>query len=172
MITITTRHKPGTRGVIYGRLALPFDQRRKSRLRTQLASGEDVALMLAPGEILRGGDCLAAADGRVIEVVAAPERLLHVECDTPMQLARAAYHLGNRHMPVQVGADFLRLLEDHVSARMLQGLGARVTHLEAPFEPEGGAYGTGGAGDAAGRHHHRGEAPSPGAHIHEYGKRS
>lgn len=119
------------------RLTLPFEQRQKSRLRARLDSGEEVALILPRGNILRGGDRVAATDGRVVEIVSAPEKLLHVESSS---LARVAYHLGNRHVPVQLGEGFLRIAEDHVLEDMLRRLGARVSHVEAPFEPEAGAY--------------------------------
>jgi urease accessory protein len=132
-----------------GRLELPFDARRKSRLRTHLASGEEAALVLPRGEVLRGGDLVVASDGRVVEVIAAAERVLHVECASATELARCAYHLGNRHVPVEVGEGFLRLAEDHVLEKMLAGLGAKLSHLTAPFEPEAGAY----HGNAAGAHH-------------------
>ena len=148
-------------------LELPFELRQKSRLRARLASGEEVALMLPRGEVLRGGDLLLASDGRVVQVVARPEKLLHVECEVPQALARAAYHLGNRHIAVQVGAGWLRLAADHVLEHMLEGLGARITSIEAPFEPEAGAY-AGHSHGAAGHPHHSGEG-SQGARIHEYG---
>jgi urease accessory protein len=141
-------------------LTLPFELRHKSRLRTRLESGEEAWLVLARGEILRGGDLLVATDGRVVEVVAKPEQLLHVECDTAQALARAAYHLGNRHVPVQVGEGHLRLAADHVLEQMLVGLGARVTQIEASFEPEAGAY--------AGHTHQVPESRT--ARIHEYGR--
>lgn len=80
---------------------------------------------------------MAATDGRVIEIVSAPEKLLHIESSS---LATVAYHLGNRHVPVQVGEGFLRIAENHVLEEMLRRLGARVSHVEAPFEPEAGAY--------------------------------
>lgn len=143
------------------RLELPFDLRQKSRLRATLASGEPVSLLLARGEVLRGGDFLVAADGRVVQVVAQPERVLHVECDSPHALARAAYHLGNRHVPVELGNGYLRIAADHVLAEMLRGLDARVTPLEAPFEPEAGAYADG--------HRHPPHVHGHGGHIHEYG---
>jgi urease accessory protein len=130
-----------------GTLKLAFDQRQKSRLRARLASGEEVALLLPRGTMLRGGDLVGASDGRVIEVVAEPERVLHVECKTPAALAKAAYHLGNRHVAVQVGDGWLRIAADHVLAEMLKKLGAAVTPIEAPFEPEAGAY-------SDGHHHH------------------
>jgi urease accessory protein len=119
------------------RLVLTFEQRRKSRLRARLESGEEVALILERGKVRRDGDRVTAADGRVFEIVAAPEKLLHIEA---ADLARVAYHLGNRHVPVQVGAGFLRIAEDHVLEELVRKLGAQVTAMEAPFEPEGGAY--------------------------------
>jgi len=120
------------------KLILPFEQRQKSRLRARLENGEEVALILARGRVLRGGDRVAATDGREVEIVAAPEKLLHIES---AELARVAYHLGNRHVPRQVGPGFLRVAEDHVLEEMARKLGARVSHVEAPFEPEAGAYG-------------------------------
>lgn len=145
---------------VKGRLELPFDKRQKSRLLAELASGEPVALKLPRGEVLRGGDLAVASDGRLIEIVAEPEALLHVVCADPAALARAAYHLGNRHVPVEVGDGFLRIAADHVLESMLQGLGATLTPLRAPFEPEAGAYG--------GHQHHAGE-DAGGARIHAFG---
>lgn len=142
------------------RLVLAFDERCRSRGLVRLESGEEVGMALARGEVLRGGDLVVASDGRVVEVVAPPEPLLHADCDSPEALARAAYHLGNRHVPVQVGSGWLRLGADHVLARMLEGLGARVTAIDAPFEPEAGAYG--------GHHGHDSES-GHGARIHEFG---
>ena len=145
---------------IRGTLTLPFEARQKSRLKTKLASGEEVGLMLPRGDILRGGDLVTASDGRVIEIVAEPEKVLHVECKTPSDLAKAAYHLGNRHVPVQVGEGFLRLAADHVLEEMLKKLGAKVKHLEAPFEPEAGAYAGGG--------HHQHDEMGRGGKIHDH----
>jgi urease accessory protein len=122
---------------VKGQLALPFDARQKSRQRVRLVSGEEVAMKLPRGEILRGGDLVSASDGRVIEIVAVPEKLLHIEAP---DLARVAYHLGNRHVPVQIGGGFLRIAEDHVLEELAHKLGARVSRVEAPFEPEAGAY--------------------------------
>lgn len=145
---------------VRGALRLPFDLRQKSRLHAKLDSGEEVALMLPRGEVLRGGDLLTASDGRIIEIVAATEKLLHVECANSTDLARAAYHLGNRHVPVEVGDGYLRIAADHVLEEMLQGLGAKVSAIEAPFEPEAGAYAAG----------HRHEEMGHGGKIHEFGK--
>ena len=127
-------------------LELTYDQRQKCRFTALLSSGEEVAVLLQRGGVLRDGDVLRADDGRTVRVVAAQERLLRVTALNAQSLARAAYHLGNRHAALQVGADFLQLPYDHVLADMLQRLGAQVTEVVAPFEPEAGAYGGG--------HHH------------------
>jgi urease accessory protein len=122
------------------RLVLPFEQRQKSRLRTRLESGVEVGLFLDRGIVLRGGDLLLADGGTVIEVVAAAERVSTVMSTQPLQLARAGYHLGNRHVPVQIGSGWLRYRHDHVLDDMVRGLGLSVTVEQAPFEPEAGAY--------------------------------
>lgn len=127
-------------------LTLPFDLRQKSRLRTRLDSGEEVGLFLPRGTVLRHGDRLRAADGRVIEVRAAPETVSTARTDEPLLLARAAYHLGNRHVALQLGPGWLRYLHDHVLDGMVRELGLDVIGEQAPFEPEAGAYGGG--------HHH------------------
>jgi urease accessory protein len=144
---------------VRGHLELPFELRQKSRLRATLSSGEEVAIVLPRGQVLRGGDWVVASDGRVIEVVARAEKVLHILCATPDGLTRAAYHLGNRHVPVQVGAGWLRIAADHVLEEMLKGLGASISALEAPFEPEAGAY--------AAHHRHDNES-GHGGRIHEY----
>ena len=140
-------------------LKLRFESRQKSRLRTKLVCGEEVALILPRGEILRGGDLVTASDGRVIEVIAEFEHLLHVECSSAAALAKVAYHLGNRHVPVEVGEGYLRLASDHVLEQMLRGLGAKIRSIDAPFEPEAGAY--------AGGHQH--DEMGHGGKIHEFG---
>src|SRR5437773_2775035 len=84
-------------------LRMTFERRQKSRQRATLQSGEEVAIVLPRGQVLRGGDWVVASDGRVIEVVAEPEKVLHIVCPTRQSLARAAFHLGNRHVPVQIG---------------------------------------------------------------------
>lgn len=119
------------------RLVLSFEQRQKSRLRVVLPAGGEAAFVLPRGKVLRDGERVTAIDGRVFEVQAAPEKLLQIESP---ELARVAYHLGNRHVPVQIGAGFLRIAEDHVLEEMLRKLGARVSRVEAPFDAESGAY--------------------------------
>lgn len=157
MLILTARCAPVDQP--YGELLLPFDSRMRSRLRTRLASGEEVVLRTERGAILRGGECLKSEDGRVVRVAAAAEKVLHVTCAGPLELARAAYHLGNRHVPVEIGDGYLRIAADHVLGDMLLGLGAAARELEAPFEPESGAYGGG--------HGHHDDAAPPGR-IHQY----
>lgn len=123
------------------RLVLPFELRQKSRLRARLQSGVEAGLFLERGTLLRGGDLLLAEDGTVIEVIAALEKVSTVTAQALRDLTRAAYHLGNRHMALQVGSSWLRYLHDHVLDDMVRGLGLQVIVEEAPFEPEAGAYG-------------------------------
>lgn len=135
------------------RLVLPFELRQKSRLLARLDSGEEVGLLLPRGTVLRGGDQLLASDGRVVEVVAAPEEVSIVRASDARQLARAAYHLGNRHVSLQVTTDAILYPHDHVLDDMLRGLGLAVGFGTLPFEPEAGAYSS--------SHSH--------AHTHEHG---
>ena len=159
MLTLIARCEPID--CPYGELVLPFDLRTRSRLRTRLASGEETVLKTERGAILRGGECLKSEDGRVVRVSAAPEKVMHVTCADQFELTRAAYHLGNRHVPVEIGDGFLRIAADHVLGDMLLGLDAKVEEREAPFEPESGAYGGG--------HGHHDEVEH-GGRIHQYGE--
>lgn len=122
-------------------LTLSFDDRQRSRLRTRLDTGEEAGLFLERGHVLRDGDRLATVNGVIIEVRAAPEPVSTVLCADAVQLARAAYHLGNRHVALQIGAGWVRYREDYVLDAMVRGLGLEVRNELAPFEPEGGAYG-------------------------------
>ncbi len=124
-------------------LMLPFDKRQKSRLRVNLESGAEVGLQLPRGTVLRGGDYLRTQDGRLIKVQSAPESTSRVTSDDALLLMRAAYHLGNRHVPLEVTCDGLCYLQDHVLDDMVRQLGLNVIHELAPFEPEKGAYGGG-----------------------------
>lgn len=144
-------------GAASARLVLPYDSRCKSRLRARLEDGEELGLFLPAGSVLRGGDLLRANDGRIILVVSAAEALMEARAVSPLELLKAAFHLGNRHVPVEVREAALRFSSDHVLAAMLAGLGVAVTELTAPFEPESGAY----------AHSHG--ATTPGARIHQYG---
>ena len=124
-------------------LTLPFEQRQKSRLRIRLDNGQDAGLFLPRGTVLRHGDRLRATSGLVVEVRAAPEAVSTARADDALLLARAAYHLGNRHVALQLGPGWLRYPHDHVLDNMARELGLTVNREQAPFEPEAGAYGGG-----------------------------
>lgn len=132
-------------------LVLPFESRQKSRLKTALNDGTAVGLMLPRGLILRGGDCLRAEDGSIIRVVAAPENVSTVSDQDVLNIARVSYHLGNRHVSLQIGTGWIRYQQDHVLDDMVRGFGLKVLHEVAPFEPEGGAYAE--HGHSHGNHH-------------------
>jgi urease accessory protein len=135
-------------------LTLPFDERQKSRIKAVLNDGREVGLMLPRGTILRGGQCLRAEDGDTIRVEAALESVSTITSSDPLQLARACYHLGNRHVPLQIGEGWLRYQHDHVLDGMVRGLGLEVNCEKATFEPEGGAYSGGGHGHHGHHHEH------------------
>ncbi|MCE7761238.1 urease accessory protein UreE [Pseudomonas putida] len=126
---------------VSGTVTLDVDSRIKSRLRVTLDDGREAGLMLERGHLLRGGELLADAEGsQLIRVLAAPEAVSTVRCADAHLLARAAYHLGNRHVPLQIEPGLLRFQHDHVLDDMLRGLGLTVEAEQAPFEPEAGAY--------------------------------
>ncbi|MEL2241287.1 urease accessory protein UreE [Leclercia adecarboxylata] len=139
MITLTQRlDHPHP---VTAQVTLPIDVRVKSRARVVLNDGRDAGLILPRGLLLRGGDLLASDDGHeVVEVIAAPEPLSVVHCADPFLLARACYHLGNRHVPLQIMPGELRYHHDHVLDEMLHLLGLDVAFATLPFEPEAGAY--------------------------------
>lgn len=132
-------------------VTLPLHLRIKSRLRVTLDDGRDAGLFLERGTTLKNGELLAG-DGITVLVRAAHETLSIVRSDDPLLLARACYHLGNRHMSIQILPGELRYSHDHVLDDMLRGLGLQVTVEQAPFEPEPGAYG--GSADSHEHHHH------------------
>lgn len=123
-------------------LTLPFDSRKKSRLSAITDNGKDVGLFLSRGQILRSGSVLTGPDGFNVEIKAASESVSVMRSDQPLAFARACYHLGNRHVPLQILTAELRYLSDHVLDHMLEGLNLFVTHEMLPFEPEAGAYHT------------------------------
>mgnify|MGYP003136458024 CR=1 FL=1 len=122
-------------------LTLPFEMRQKSRFRAVLDDGTEVGLFLNRGQVMRSGDYLRAEDGQIFRVEAADETVSTVRHEDMFEIARCAYHLGNRHVALQVGRGWLRYLHDHVLDEMVIGLGVEVVIEAAPFEPEGGAYG-------------------------------
>lgn len=121
-------------------LTLAFEQRQKSRQRVRLDDGREAALTLPRGTVLRHGDCLRTQEGVMVRVVAAAEAVSTAFSENPSSLARAAYHLGNRHVPLQVGSGWLRYLQDHVLDEMLRQQGLDVINEWVPFQPEAGAY--------------------------------
>lgn len=147
---------------VSAQLVLPYHSRENSRLRTALSTGEEVAIFTERGTILRNNDLLKGDDGRVVQVVAAEEPTYKVTCKSTQDLLRCTFHLGNRHTQVEVGDGFVRLAQDSVLKRMLEGLGATVVEENAQFEPESGAYASGGHGHGHEHSHsHRPLAPIP-----------
>jgi urease accessory protein len=129
---------------MYGTVCLPWELRVKSRLRVCLDSGEEAGIFMPRGTVLRGGDMLTSEEGNAVMVVAAPEMVSTVRTGDPLLLARICYHLGNRHVVLEIGKEYARYLHDHVLDRMVQGLGGDVELEKCPFEPEYGAYGNHG----------------------------
>lgn len=144
-------------------LTLDLDLRQKSRFECTDSQGRPVAVFLPRGQVLRGGDALLTQDGTLLRVVAAAQAVLRISAcpqhGTPLDLVRAAYHLGNRHVPTELQAQWLQIEPDHVLSEMLTHMGLHLVTLQAPFEPEAGAYGhhaRSGAGSHAHAHAHDG----------------
>jgi len=121
-------------------IALSFDTRQKCRFRATLATGEDIGVDLPRTGVLRSGHYIASDDGQVLQVLAAPQALMQATAAHAFDLLKAAYHLGNRHVPLMLTPDALYFEPDHVLADMLCGLGLQVADVLHPFEPESGAY--------------------------------
>jgi len=147
-------------------VVLDFDDRHRRRMAMTGTRGLEFLLDLENAVALRGGDALVLEDNRLVEVVAAPEPLLEIRGADPHHLVRLAWHLGNRHLPTQIMAKGLRIRRDHVIEAMVKGLGARVIEIEAPFDPEGGAYAGGGHAHAAASDPHDHAAHHHGDHHH------
>ena len=144
-------------------LTLPYDKRTKGRLRVTLDDQRDAGLYLERGKLLREGDRIVSDCGVLVEIRAATEPVSSITCDDPLLFARACYHLGNRHVQLQIEAQELRYLHDHVLDDMLEKLGLTVQHAERPFNPEAGAYGGGHS------HAHAHEQAHNPAHDHSHG---
>jgi len=149
-------------------VVLDFDDRHRRRMAMTGTRGLAFLLDLQNAVVLRGGDALVLEDGRLVEVVAAPEPLLEIRGRDPHHLIRLAWHLGNRHLPTQIMAKGLRIRRDHVIEAMVKGLGARVIEIEAPFDPEGGAYAGAAHGHPHEVHAHRHDAGHD--HSHDHGR--
>ncbi|HEY0235098.1 MAG TPA: urease accessory protein UreE [Afipia sp.] len=137
-------------------IVLGFDDRHRRRMAMTATHGLQFLLDLEQAAALRSGDALVLEDGRYIEVVAAPEPLVEIRAADPGQIVRIAWHLGNRHLPTQIVGKALRIRRDHVIENMVRGLGAKVTPIDAPFDPEGGAYAGGGHTHSDHSHGHAG----------------
>jgi len=155
---------------------LAWDVRQKSRFAATDSSGRALGIFLPRGTLVRGGDVLVAEDGSLVRVIAAPQAVLvitpcaehgHAPIDRNFDLVRAAYHLGNRHVPIELQPDHLKIEPDHVLADMLRAMHLTVNETQAAFEPEGGAYGH-GAGQA-GPHGHGHDHAHDHPHGHDHG---
>jgi len=153
-------------------VVLDFDNRHRRRMAMTGTRGLEFLLDLENAVALRGGDALVLDDGRLIEVVAAPEPLVEIRGADPHHLIRVAWHLGNRQLPTQIMPKGLRIRRDHVIEEMVKGLGARVIEIEAPFDPEGGAYASAGHDHGQDDHRNRDQGHRDHAghdHAHDHG---
>lgn len=140
-------------------IVLDFDARHRRRIALETTHGIAFLLDLPETKVLRSGDALQLDDGRLIEIIAAAEPLIEIRCDDGRALARIAWHLGNRHLPVEISARALRIRRDHVIESMVVQIGGKLREIEAPFTPETGAY--------AGHTHEAGNAGDPHDHAHD-----
>ncbi|MFT6551185.1 MAG: urease accessory protein [Zhongshania marina] len=143
------------------RLVLNYQERQRSRYRAKTLCGLDVAWFVERGKVLADGEILVAKSGEKIAIIAAEETVSEVRSDDPLLLAKAAYHLGNRHVPLQIDAGELRYQHDHVLDDMLRGLGLTVLVTDKSFHPENGAYHNSGG--------HHGHSHSHAEHDHHHG---
>lgn len=154
--------------------SLDWDVRQKSRFQVEDSSGRVLSVFLQRGHVVRGGDVLVADDGSLVRIEAAPQALLRIttcpQHGTPFDLIRAAYHLGNRHVPIELKPDHLQIEPDAVLADMLRSMHLIVNKVDAAFEPEGGAYGShhGGSGYSHDDGHDHALAPAS-QHTHQHG---
>ena len=146
---------------------LAGDQRRVQAVHLTGVNGTQIGLMLPEPALLRMGDLLELDDGSFVDVVIEPEPLIEIRGNDLTHLARLAWHLGDRHVPVQVLTNRLRMRRDPSLEALLQNLGARLTPIEAPFDPEGGAYASAPAHDHHGAHHHDHDAHGHDHHHHD-----
>ena len=147
---------------------LDWDVRQKSRFSATDSSGRELGVFLPRGHVVRGGDVLVGEDGSLVRVLAAPQKVLRITACTshgsPFDLTRAAYHLGNRHVPIELKPDHLKIEPDHVLADLLRAMHLIVNEVDESFEPESGAYAQHGGHDHGGHDH--GHSHS---HDHEHG---
>jgi urease accessory protein len=146
-------------------VVLDHDGRHRRRVALKGEGGLDFLLDLDKAVALDDGDAVKLEDGRLVQVKAAPQRLLEIKAENPLRLMRVAWHIGNRHTPAEIGADAIWIEDDHVLAEMVRGQGCTATPVERPFRPERGAY------DHACGHdhhqHHHGRNPDDAHHHHD-----
>ena len=151
---------------------LDWDVRQKSRFAATDSLGRALAIFLPRGQAVRGGDVLVAEDGSMVRAVAAPQKVLKITAcaqhGTPFDLMRAAYHLGNRHVPIELQPDHLKIEPDHVLAELLRSMHMTVVETDLPFEPEGGAYGGHVTNDGHSHHHGRHHDHGHSHHGHDH----
>lgn len=149
---------------------LDWDIRQKSRFEATDSLGRQLGIFLPRGTLVRGDDVLIAEDGSMVKVIAAPQTVLRITAcpvhGSPFDLTRAAYHLGNRHVPIELKPDHLKIEPDHVLADMLRSMHLIVNEVSESFEPEGGAYSAGGHGHAHEGSHVHAPPPASTAHVH------
>ncbi|MGO1501207.1 MAG: urease accessory protein UreE [Marinobacter sp.] len=167
MLELTQRMDAGTQAEVYDTLTLPYELRIRGRLKAVTDSGRDVGLFLDRGPVLRHGDLLQASSGEVIRICAADEPVTTAFIDSGLPLGRLCYHLGNRHVSLAVGSEadgryWVRFPPDHVLEELALLLGATLSHHEAPFDPESGAYAHAGREQSHGHGHDH-------AHSHDDG---
>ena len=151
------------------RVELDHDDRHRRRMAMTGEAGTEFLLDLPKAVALRAGDALKLEDGRLVEVVAAPEALVEIAAEDMGHLVKIAWHLGNRHLPTQLLGDRLRIRRDHVIEDMVEKLGGRIVFVNAPFDPEGGAYGHGPVHGHAHGHDHGHGAGADDGHSHDHG---
>ena len=154
-------------------VVLDWDTRQKSRFDTDDSQGRQLGVFLPRGTAVRGGDVLVAEDGSLIKVIAQPQSVMRItpcaEHGSPFDLVRAAYHLGNRHVQIELTPQYLQIEPDHVLGEMLKKMHIDVEEMLAPFEPEGGAYAAHAAHDHGHAHGHEAHAHEKHAHAHDHG---
>lgn len=153
MLKVTAKLPAAEQPAVDDELILTWDERKRGRLRATTVSGRDIGLFLERGKVLRTGELLRAETGEVIRVISAREPVTTASCADPLTFARICYHLGNRHVPLQIGNGWVRFQPDYVLEDLVRLYGLEVVQEEAPFEPENGAYGEHSHG-----HHHHGPA--------------
>jgi urease accessory protein len=141
------------------RVLIDYDRRHRRRILLRTEAGRDVLIDLPQATRLREGDGLLLVEGGIVRVCARPEKLLEIHAHDDGDLVRIAWHLGNRHLPVQLMGERIRIRADHVIEAMVIGLGGHVDTIEAPFDPEAGAY-------AGGHQHHHDDDDHPHVHTH------